>query len=146
MSLKLTSNIYFLQKEAIRMDRIEWYGQGKQVVLHIYEGQTTVESFMDIAYQSYKLLNTVDHPVQIIVNRVQALFPKFQPFELKSLEAIVPDNQDLVIVVGAHYNVEALSNIVGLRIAPKAFESSYYVATMNDAHKILQRERGINLE
>ena len=58
----------------------------------------------------------------------------------------MPDNQDLVIVVGAEYSVETLSKVVGARIASRAFEGTFYVATMEDAHDVLKRERGIEID
>lgn len=127
------------------MNRIEWYTQNKQVVLQTFEGKTTLDDFMDIATQSAEMLNSVSHPVQLIVDRTRAFFTSFQPTELKELNTIVPDNQDIVIVVGADHNTEMLSNIVGSRLYPRAFKGTYYVKTLQEAHEILKQERNIDL-
>lgn len=127
------------------VNRIEWHGQNKQVVLQTYEGKTTWDIFLEIATQSAKMLNSVEHPVQLIIDRSNAFFPKFKPTEMKNINNLVPDNQDLVVVVGAEYSVETLSKVVGVRIAPRAFtKNTYYVSSMEEAHAILKRERGID--
>ena len=128
------------------VNQIQWYGQCKRVVLHIYEGNTTWESFLDMATQSAEMLNSVNYPVQIIVNRLNAKFPEFQPTKMTAINDLVPKNQDLVIVVGAEYTVEMLSKVVGRRIAPQAFTvNTYYVSSMDEAHKVLKQERDIEL-
>lgn|GEM_PF-3053184 len=124
---------------------IGWYDQGKRIVLQTFEGKTTLEDFIDMATQSVALLNTVDYPVQLIVDRKNAFFPQFQPSKMKFMRELVPSNQDLVVVVGVEYSVEMISNIIGIRVAPKAFSKSFYVSTMQAAHEILKRERGIEL-
>ncbi len=128
------------------INRIEWYGQCKRVVLQTFEGDTTWETFFEMATLSAELLNTVDYPVQIIVNRLNAKFPEFQPTKMTAINDIVPKNQDLVIVVGADYTVEMLSKVVGRRLAPQAFTiNTYYVSSMDEAHKVLKQERDIDL-
>lgn len=128
------------------INRVQWYGQSKRVVLHTYEGNTTCETFLDMATQSAKLLNSVEYPVQIIVNRLNAKFPEFQPTKMSAINDLVPKNQDLVIVVGAEYAVEMLSKVVGRRIAPQAFTvNTHYVSSMDEAHKVLKQERNIEL-
>lgn len=129
------------------MNQIEWYSEDKQVVLHTYYGETTWEDFIEIATRSASILQSVDYPVQIVVDRTQAFFKSFDPIKMRPLETkLVPGNQDLVIVIGAQYMVETLSEIVGSLVAPRAFSGTYYVATMTEAHKILKQERGIDLE
>ena len=127
-------------------NQIEWYGQDKRVVLHTYEGKTTGQIFLDMATQSAELLKTVDYPVQLIINRIDANFTEFKPTKMTAINNLVPENQDLVIVIGAGFNVETLSKVVGNRVAPKAFTTNtYYVSSMAEAHEVLKRERGIEL-
>ena len=129
----------------VMVDRIEWYGQDKRVVLQTYEDRTTWESFLDIATQSATMLNSVDYPVQVIVNRTNAFYPKFQPTKMRIIGDMVPINQDLVVVVGAEYSVETLSKVIGSRVASRAFDGTFYVGTIEHAHDILKRERNIEL-
>lgn len=134
------------RKTSCMANKIEWYGQGKQVILQTYDGETTWESFFEMATLSEAMIRSVEHPVHLIIDRSTASFPEFKPTTMASVNNMIPDNQDMVIVVGAEYTVETLSKIIGKRVAPQAFRGSFYVSTMEEAHAILKRERGIELK
>lgn len=127
-------------------DSVEWFGDNQQVVLQTYQGKTSWNDFLNVARRSAELLNSVDHPVQLIIDRSNAVFFRINTDHMRQIDAIVPANQDLVIVIHGGVYVEIMSKELGPMVAPRAFRGTIYVETMAEAMEVLKESRGIEIE
>ncbi|MBA3867867.1 MAG: hypothetical protein H0X30_01800 [Anaerolineae bacterium] len=82
---------------------------------------------------AYRMVNMVNHPVDIIVDMTKATFigTSFLSAQGNS-EAKVQDNQRMAILVGAPAFIRALVNI-GKKIAPKTTKNIHFAKTVDEA-------------
>lgn len=116
---------------------VEWGDENQTIVIQTYNGKVSIEDYYRAVDESAKLLSSVDHPVDLIMDTTEA------KTDMKGfLQAVsyankkVPKNQRLVIVVGANHFIQMLSKIAST-IAPKAAENGYFVDTLEEAHKFI---------
>jgi hypothetical protein len=123
---------------------IRWYNEDKTVVLQQYDNDVTKDDLYQLALESAKMLAEHDHTVHLIIDERNSNIV-FTSADMAFLEKKVPGNQGVVVLV---VRPETLSykNLVqgmGKRIAPNAFDKTYYAETPEEAKKILQETFGV---
>lgn len=113
----------------------------KTIVVQTYSGKVLVEDYYHAIDKSAELLSSVQHPVDLIMDASEA------KTDMKGfLTAVsyankkVPENQRLVIVVGAGRFMQTMGKVAG-KIAPRATENVYFVDTLEDARNVITEYR-----
>lgn len=120
---------------------VSWTDENQTIVLQTYVGNLKIEDYYHAIDESAKLLQSVNHMVDLIMDVSEA------NTDMKGfLQAVyyankkVPDNQRLVIVVEASRFMQSLGKIAET-IAPKATKNVYFVDTVDEAHQIIEEYR-----
>ncbi len=120
--------------------RIYWQDDQKTILRHVYEGRCEASDFHACVNESYRLISTVVHAVDVIVDMTKASFVGTSFLTVRgNSEAKVQENQRLAILVGAPGFIKALVSI-GKKIAPKTTKNIHYVNTVEEAHVIIGKE------
>jgi hypothetical protein len=121
--------------------QITWADEEKTIAVQTYSGTVIVDEYYSAIADSAKLLSSVQYPVDLIMDVSETKtdmkgFLRAASYANKK----VPENQRLVIVVGANRFIQAMARIAET-IAPEATESVYFVDTLEDAHRAITEYR-----
>lgn len=121
--------------------QVTWVDEEKTIVAQTYTGKVLIEDYYHAVDESATLLSSVEHPVDLIMDATEA-HTDMKGFLTAASYANkkVPENQRLVIVIGANRFVQTMGKIAGT-IAPKATENLYFVDTLEDAHRVITEVR-----
>ena len=113
--------------------RSYWHDDRKTILRQVYEGRCVAADFHTCINDAYRMVNTVHHPVDIIVDMTQATFigTSFLSAQGNS-EAKAQDNQRMAVLVGAPPFIRALVNI-GKKVAPKTTKNIHFAKTIEEA-------------
>jgi hypothetical protein len=116
--------------------RVVWDDADYRILRQVYPAHWTLEDFEHIVQRSNKLLRGLRHTVHIIADgRGSGGAPNILTLARK-VNASVPDNQGVVVVVGADPNTRR--NIeAARRIAPRATGNLYFAQSLEDAYGII---------
>lgn len=121
---------------------IEWIDQDRKIVLQKYFDQIKHEDFYDAVDKSAKMISSVEHIVDIIIDMREAKTDLKGFFQAASYaNKKVPDNQGVVVVIGASRFTQMMVKVAE-SIAPKATEDLYFVDTLEEAMRIIEARRG----
>jgi len=113
--------------------RSYWHDEQKTIIHQVYEGRCIAADFHTCINDAYRMVNTVNHSVDIIVDMTKATFigTSFLSAQGNS-EAKVQHNQRMAVLVGAPAFIRALVNI-GKKIAPKTTKNIHFTKTIEEA-------------
>ena len=113
--------------------RSYWHDDRKTILHQVYEGRCVAADFHTCINDAYQMVNTVNHPVDIIVDMTKATFigTSFLSAQGNS-EAKAQDNQRMAVLVGAPPFIRALVNI-GKKVAPKTTKNIHFAKTIEEA-------------
>lgn len=117
-----------------------WYDDEKTILYQRYLRGFGLADFYQVAETSAKMLATVPHTVDIIIEtqslpKMSGMFPAAQ-----HVNRIVPPNQRLVVAVGTNSLLRSMVEI-SRKIAPKATENIHFVDTLDDALAFIHGHR-----
>jgi hypothetical protein len=113
-----------------------WDNDEKTIIRYIYDGSWTWDDFYTAFGQAYKMIDTVNHRVDIIVDvRMSSLLPQNALSRGRQLSTSTHTNQGRTIVVGANALMRSVSNIFN-KVYTKAADDLKisFVRTMEEAH------------
>lgn len=120
---------------------VEWYDAEKTILIQDFVGEYGVADYQRIATETNELLNTVNHPVDIIMDFTQGKARK-ENFvaSLGSIERKVHPNQRLLIAVKGSNLLKTLAHGMQ-RVVPKATANFIFVETFEHAKQSIDRFR-----
>jgi hypothetical protein len=120
---------------------IAWDNLEKTVVLQQYIPPATKEDLFYLAQESAEMLQTVPHPVHLILDE-RAIKLILNTADLQFLEKLVPNNQGAVVMVVPQIQVayKLMAQRLGRIVAPKSVHQSFFAPTIEDARLLLQRK------
>ena len=119
--------------------RVYWHDDQKTILHQVYEGQCVASDFHKCVNDSYPLVSSVTHTVDIIVDMTQARFVGASFLSARNnSETKAQDNQRMAILVGAPGFIKALVNI-GKTIAPKTTKNIRFAKTVEEAHSLIAK-------
>jgi hypothetical protein len=124
---------------------ISWDNEEKTVVFQCYDKDVTKKDLYAMVQESAAMLNTCEHKVHLIIDQRTVRYV-MNAADMAFLEEHKPKNQGVVILI-VEQNVETHKSItqkMGRRVAPHAFSDTYFVASLDEARKILQEHYGIH--
>jgi len=124
---------------------ISWDNEEKTVVFQYYEKGGTKQDLYDLVRESAGMLNTFEHRVHLIIDQRNVRY-LMNAADMAFLEENKPKNQGVVILI-IEQNIEthkSMTQKIGRRAAPHAFSDTYFVASLDEARKILQEHHGVH--
>jgi hypothetical protein len=117
--------------------KLVWEDIDKTILRHIYEGVWTVADFISAVDESRALLLEAEHPVDLIIDMLEAEGPPPQIMSAyQYADRKVPENQRLIIMVNPNEYMKTFNQVVG-KIAPRASENRYVVKSLEDAFTLV---------
>ena len=117
--------------------RVYWHDDQKTILHQVYEGQCVAADFHKCVNESYPLVSSVSHTVDIIVDMTHARFVGASFLSARNnSETKVQENQRMAILVGAPGFIKALVGI-GKTIAPKTTKNIHFAKTVEDAYILI---------
>ena len=117
--------------------RIYWHDDQKTILHQVYEGQCVAADFHKCVNDSYPLVSSVTHTVDIIVDMTHARFVGASFLSARNnSEAKVQGNQRMAILVGAPGFIKALIGI-GKTVAPKTTKNIHFANTVEEAYILI---------
>ncbi len=117
--------------------QIRWLDDDKRIVIQTYQGDWTIKDFMLTVNRTYRLLETVDYPVDVITDFTKSARG---PVHLQNLgrhmEKHTSANQRLIIFVGANQYIRTMGAIAK-RVSPGT-PFIHYVQTLDEAQTFIQ--------
>ena len=123
---------------------VTWDNDQKTIVRHTYKGQWTVSDFYKCVDESAEMLQSVDHPVDLIIDMLhcdsppQGIIPAYQYADRR-----VPENQRLIVMVQIGVIRQAYDRIVD-KIAPRAGENRHQVETLDEAYAVIAQYQALS--
>lgn len=118
---------------------VYWDSPEKTIVKHIYDGLVGGDDFHQVVEASAQLLNSVEHPVDIIVDMTSARLKSNSFLSLVSaVERKVPANQRQLVIVKVPGFIKAMI-AVARHVAPKATANLHFVDQLEDAYALIAR-------
>jgi hypothetical protein len=113
--------------------RSYWHDDRKTILHQVYEGRCVAADFHTCINDAHRMVNTVHHPVDIIVDMTKATFigTSFLSAQGNS-EAKVQYNQRMAILVSAPAFIRALVSI-GKKVAPKTTKNIHFAKSIEEA-------------
>jgi hypothetical protein len=124
--------------------RIRWDNDEKTVILQEYLENATKDDLYLMAKESAKMLATVEHRVHLIIDE-RNIHLTLNNADMRYLEKNVPPNQGYVIVIppkGA-LMVKKVTKNIGDKLAPKSFNETIFLESMEEAREFLQKEANV---
>ena len=117
--------------------QIHWDNPEQTVIRQVFSDKLSVDDFREAIKNNASMMQSVDHPVDLIM--VLNLRKNVAGFlqAAKYAEVMMPDNQRMVIVVGAHGPIKMLLNIAR-QINPAAAQNLYFANTVEEAYNIIR--------
>src|ERR1043165_51862 len=121
-----------------------WHDDRKTILRQVYEGRCVAADFHTCINDAYRMVNTVNHPVDIIVDMTKATFigTRFLSAQGNS-EAKVQDNQRRAVLVGAPAFIRALVSI-GKKVAPKTTKNIHFAKTTEEALSLIGQASNVS--
>lgn len=117
--------------------RVSWDNDEKTIVRHSYNGHWTISDFYNCVDDSARLLHSVDHPVDLIIDMGDCAPPPNGILRgYRYADSKVPDNQRLVIVVQAS-DIQRVYDHVADNITVRAGRNRVSVDTMEEAYDVI---------
>jgi hypothetical protein len=120
-----------------------WDNSDKSIIRYAYEGRWTMDEFNNVYTEARQLLDTVDHPVDFIIDvRSSPLIPDGVLSRGRNVAFAPHPNEGRTIIVGANSFVRAMADIFqkiyGIRGNRVPF---LFATTLEEAHaKLAQRK------
>lgn len=121
--------------------QVIWEDPEQTIIRQLYTGKVTTGDYYRAVDRNAEMMHSVNHPVDLIVDVLDART------DMKGFWAAisyankkVPDNQRLVIVVGADSFLKVLSGVAN-KVAPRAASNSYFVDSLDEAYRIIADNR-----
>jgi hypothetical protein len=120
------------------MPTVEWLNPEQTILIQRFIGEYGVAEYQQVATETAKLLKTVDHPVDIILDFTEGHARKENFLaSLGSIERKVQPNQRLLVVIKASSLLKNLAT--GMQsVAPKATDNMHFVETLEQALHLIQ--------
>lgn len=120
---------------------VQWYDDAKTILFVQYEAEWTIEDFYDSITRSYDLMETVEHPVDIVQDLTQM---QFFPVRLIAMsrftEAKAHPRKRYMILAGASLFVEKMLD-VAKKLAPTVMDDSHFAGSVEAAFRLLDELR-----
>ncbi|MBC7870981.1 MAG: hypothetical protein H7Y09_09100 [Chitinophagaceae bacterium] len=121
-----------------------WDDEAHTILTQKYDGVCTLDEFHQIVDDSSKMLATVPHEVDLIIDMTTMSISAGRLLSaVTHVEGKVPPNQRLLLVVCAPAFIRAIVR-VATKIAPKATRNLHFLDTLDQAHDIIGRFRQAN--
>ena len=118
---------------------VQWENLEKTIVCQTYNGVWPLEELPEAISKSADLINSVDHPVDVIIDLTDNGVETFSVLSsLRSIERKEPKNQRAVVIIGATFTVNMLIRI-GRTIAPSAGRYLQLAKSKEEAYKIIDQ-------
>lgn len=117
--------------------RTSWHDERKTIINQVYEGRCVAADFHSSVDDVYRLVSSVTHTVDVIVDMTDAAFVGTSFLSVRGTsEAKVLHNQRMAILVGAPAFIRTLVSI-GKKVAPKTTRNIHFVKTIAAAHELI---------
>ena len=117
--------------------KLLWDNQDKTILRHIYEGQWTADDYRDAMEESRRMLLSVAHPVDLVLDMRRSAPPPFGILPVyQETDHLVPNNQRLVVMVKPGMIMKALNRIIG-DIAPKSSANRIVAENIEEARALI---------
>ncbi|MBZ0291919.1 MAG: hypothetical protein K8L99_05055 [Anaerolineae bacterium] len=122
---------------------VSWANPEKTVIVYAYEGRWSMEQFNNSYQQARKLMDTVQHPVDFIIDvRNSSLLPSGILSRGRNVVTTPHPNEGRTAIVGANTFVRSMLDLFSRLYGERYRESKFYLApTMDEAHKWLSTNR-----
>jgi ribosomal protein S15P/S13E len=122
---------------------VYWDNDEKTIIRQDFAGNWTKDDYFAAIDESYKMSETVNHPVDTIIDMRNNTTNPIQLMNIFStankLESHVSDNQRAVVIVGANVTIEFALRMAK-RIAKRAAENSHTARTLEEAYDIIAKQ------
>lgn len=124
--------------------QITWDNEDKSVVLQQYTPNASKEDLFALCTKSAEMLQTVNHTVYLIIDE-RNIKLTLTSADMHFLEKYTPSNQGAVVMVIPKSEVYYKNMVqrIGQTTAPKAFELTYFVSSIDEARTLLQETFGV---
>lgn len=117
-----------------------WDGDDKTVIRQEVSQKWSIEDFYLSIEQSNTLIETVKHPVHIIIDMSKShSLPKGFISSLSSIQNKSHSRIDITIIVGANVLITAFSKLFA-KLYPNRDLRFYMVSTLDEARKLLNED------
>lgn len=116
---------------------IEWVNDSRRVIVHTYLAEATLDDYHRLVDENRLMMTSVPHEVDLImdISRLRTVPPRFLSALLVA-DKKVPDNQRLLIIVGASPYARIWADI-SRRVAPKITRNMYLTETREQADLLI---------
>lgn len=117
--------------------QVIWEDPEQTIIRQLYTGKVTAGDYYQAVDRNAEMMHSVNHPVDLIIDVLDAK-TDMKGFwaALSYANKKVPDNQRLVIVVGADSFLKVLGGVAN-KIAPRATSNSYFADSLDEAYRII---------
>ena len=120
--------------------QVVWDNDEKTIIRYTYQGQWTWDELAAVLEEAYALLDTVDHPVDFIIDlRQSVLLPKDALRHGERVAQAVHPNEGRSVVVGANMLVSRLADVF-YKIYRRTSKQFRFVATLDEAYALLSND------
>lgn len=119
--------------------QVIWDNPEKTIIRHVYIGNATITDYMAVAQLNAAMLNTVSHPVDVIITLTN-VNPNSDGFLRGAHYAnkIIPKNQRLVVIVNADVHMQGLVKMVA-KFTPDLSKHTHFVDTLDEAYHLITK-------
>jgi hypothetical protein len=120
--------------------QVFWDNAEQTILRQIYTESLTVAEFQAIALATETFMNSVQHPVHLIIElplNINVFTSMLS--QTRFLDAHTSPNRGLSILISQSKAMNALVR-TGKILAPKALSTLYQVATLAEAYQIIQQQ------
>jgi hypothetical protein len=113
------------------MVRVYWHDEHKTIIYQDFSGEWIAHHYYDIVNKTYRMIDTVDHPVSVILDFTASetsaakVFSSISISSSGALSAQIHPNQRMIIVLGADQFLKTVFNMWE-RISPRMVENLHY--------------------
>ncbi len=120
---------------------INWDNDDKTVMRYTYQGQWTWQEFYGVMEQSHQMMDTVDHPVDILVDmRASAQIPQGAVTQFRRIANVRHPNTGTIVAVTEARVARMLYDIFATVFRPIA--SRYHIVqTIDEAYAAIEDAR-----
>jgi hypothetical protein len=119
---------------------LTWYNPERTIIFQKNSGTYTLEDLHTSISGIYKMLETVDHPVDLIVDFTNVKMDLRNPLSARSHweKASHPNGRSMIIINPPMFAKAILQ--IGQQIAPHAVSNFHYVTTVEEAMTIVGQQ------
>ena len=124
--------------------RISWDNDEKTVVLQEYLDNAVKDDLYLMAKESANMLASVEHTVHLIIDE-RNIHLTLNSADMRFLEKNVPANQGYVIVIPPKGGMvlKKMTKNIGDKFAPKSFNETIFMETLEEAREFLKAQAGV---